>query len=546
MRGATVGAALALLVSAPVAIASLAFAARLAISPGVIAFALAVAVAAAAWTARERAREAPLIALLLFAAFVALSALAFDVTFDGQTYHQSAVRFLAGGWNPVWDAHLHEHDANGTYLTSLPKAAWIIEAMVYRATGALEAAKGVNLAAVCAAFLLLWPSLESLGVARGRAVLVAMLAAANPVALTQLASFYVDGLVASSVVIVVALAILWVRTGDSRWAPALGLMAAFLSNLKFPGVVYAVFIAIATAVWVWTRHRSMARAAIAVVGATAAGTVCIGVNPYVTNLAAYGSPVYPAAGRGAMTNVVHFDPAFAQQPRAIQLVRALASESSNVDDRPPRLKVPFAIHASEIQAFGTVDTRIGGLGPFFGGALLLAWGILAWAVVRNRPGAWILAALSGWLFCSALAIPFGYYSRYAPQLWLAALPALLVDGPRRAVTNALAVVLAVNTAFVGSVSLGTQLFVGIVQREQLRAIARDAAGGEITYAQAEAPFLNVDLHFAAYGIRSRAVRAPTCEAPARLLATHAMVCLPDGRSPAATPDPAREAAARLR
>ena len=545
-RAAASGLALALFLSVPGAVVSAAFVARLGISPALIACAFAVTIGAALWSDRVNALQTLALATVILAVCFGVSALIFDVTFDGQTYHQTAVRLLAGGWNPVWAPRAHEHDVSGIYLTNLPKSAWVLEAMVYRATGAFEAAKGVQFAGMLSAFLLLWPALETLRIRRGAAILVAALAAANPVSLTQAASFYVDGLVASSLIIVIALVILWLRTGERRWIPALILIAAFLANLKFNGILFELLVGLAAGSWVWWRARSRTREALMIAAAAAIVTTLVGINPYITNTVLYGNPAYPAFGRGAMHAVVHYDTTFARQSRVVQLFRALASESSNIDERPPKLKVPLTVRASEIGAFSTVDTRIGGLGPLFGGALLIAWALLAYAVVRGRPGSWPLALLSLYLFCSALAIPFGYYSRYAPQLWFAALPALLIDFHHRTAVRVLAALLACNTLLVGSVSLATQLVVGAVQREQLRTIARDAAGAEITYAQVGPPFLNVDLRFGAYGIRHRAVQEATCGQPALLLATHALVCLPDGRSPAPTPDPARAATAWLR
>ncbi|MDE3097740.1 MAG: hypothetical protein KGK07_17275, partial [Chloroflexota bacterium] len=58
----------------------------------------------------------------------------------------------------------------------------------------------------------------------------------------------------------------------------------------------------------------------------------------------------------------------------------------------------------------------------------------------------------------------------------------------------------------------------------------------------DAPFVNVDRHFDAYGLHYRMVDRLDCATPARLLKTHAMICLPGNRSPAAEPDAARLAA----
>jgi hypothetical protein len=540
-RGGRVGLALALLLTTPPFVASVAFLAGVALSPLVVIAGVATACAMLARTDGRRAWPAIAIALAIILVALTAASFPFDMSFDGQTYHQSAIRYLAHGWNPVADPGRYEHAANGTYIASLPKAAWILAAATFQATRSLEAAKGVQLAMLVAAFLLARHALRATGVGRRPAMVVAALAAANPVTLTQLVSFYVDGLMASAIVMVAALAVLHMREGR-RWLAPLAMTTAFLANVKFPGLVYASLVAGAVVAYTYRRARDRMRPTFVALACCAATTVAAGVNPYITNAMRHGNPVYPVAGLNASQTVVHFDTVFAREPRPLQLVRALASESSDIDDRPPRLKVPFSVHRSELAAFGTVDTRIGGLGPLFGGVLLVAWGVLAAAVVAGRPNARLLAAISAGIFVSALAIPFGYYSRYAPQLWLAPLPALLGALPRARVARLLAAAIAVNAVFVGSVSLAVQLFEGALQREQLRTLARDAGGGEVTYAQHDAPFLNVDLHFDRFGIRHRAVPVPTCPEPAGLLMTHTLVCLPDGRSPAPAPDPARVAA----
>ncbi len=540
-RGGRVGVALVMLLATPSFVASVAFAAGMALSPWVLVASVALAGAVVVRTEGRGGAFALLTASAIIVATTALASFTFDMTYDGQTYHQSAIRLLVAGWNPVADAQLPAQQANGVYITSLPKAAWTLAAMIYQASGSLEAAKGVQVVWLLAAFLLAWRALREFGASSPIAIVVAALAAGNPVAITQLLSFQVDGVLASAVVVVASLALLQVRHGGWRWSAPLVLSAAFLCNLKFPGPVYAALAAAAVGAYAVGRAR-LQKTTVITISLAIVSAAIEGINPYVTNTIAHGNPIHPVAGLNASQAEVHFDSVFARQPRFVQLARALASESSDIDERPPQLKVPFSIGRSELAAFGTTDTRIGGLGPLFGGILILAWAVLSIAVWKRRPHARLLLATSLIVYASALAIPFGYYSRYAPQLWLAPLPALLVVGLDRRVFRTLAALVAVNALLVGTISLGAQSFHAALQRGQLRDLARDAAGGEVSYAQLGAPFLNVDLHFDRYGIRHRAVSALTCATPAELVMTHGLVCLPDGRSPAPAPDPARVAA----
>ena len=544
-RAAGVGLVLALFLTVPGLVAAAAFVAGWKLSPAVLGIAVALVVG---WTWRADRAGAPFslgAAAVVVAVAMVLAAQFFDLSFDGQTYHQGGIRALAGGWNPVWGFRESETFASAAHITGLPKAAWILQALLFQVTGALESAKGTHVIGLAAAFLLAWPALESAGIGRRAAVVAAGLATANPVALTQLLTFHVDGLMASSLTMVLALGLGYWRLRDRRWAVALALLLPFLANLKFPAMVYVVAIAGTILVLVAWRERSRLREAVVLIAVAAVLTLSEGINPYVTNAIAHGHPAYPAAGRDAIAMVVHRDPVFAAQPRIVQLARALMSRSSDQDDQPPRAKFPLSVHRSEVAAFGTVDTRIGGLGPLFGGALIIALGMAATAAARRRPRGAAVAALCFGAFLSALVIPFGFYSRYAPQLWLAATTALLTDELRGRMSRLLALIMALNTAFVGAASLGTQAYAERLHREQLTAIARDAAGQPVTFSFTENAFVNVDLHFDAYRVAYRQVDTLGCERPALLLRTHALMCLGGDRSPAAPPDPEMRAAALL-
>jgi len=352
--------------------------------------------------------------------------------------------------------------------------------------------------------------------------------------------------VVCGVIVVAALAALWWRAPSWTTGSVLAIVAAFTANLKFPALVYVVMIGmVVVGVAVYCARERLFQ--IAAVFTLAACLVIVeGINPYITNTILHGNPAYPAAGPEARPLLVYREPVFLAQPRVVQLVRSVFSRSSGDEQTPPRAKLPFTIHADELGAFTTVDTRFGGWGPLFGGALIVAGLIIAIGVATRRAGAGTLALAAGVIVLSALAIPFGAYARYAPQLWLACFPALFVRDARPALTRFLIVVLAFNTALVGGVSLGSQLLEDHLQREQLTRLATDAGGGAITVNYGEAPFVNTDLHFAAYGIRYVVADTLRCATPARLLRTQVTMCLAGDRSPAPAPDPAAAAGPLLR
>lgn len=537
-RAARLGIILACSLTAPPLVAAVGLAAGVPLSPIVL---VAVLAAIGFGTWRYGGADAPVLlgcAAAIIAAALLIAAQVFDLSYDGQVYHQVAIRALAHGWNPVWAPRAAESMESGMFVFSLPKAAWMLEAMVYQTTGSLESAKGVQFVAVVGAFLLAWCALEGLGLRRRVAIALAALAVANPVGTSLIFTFHVDSLIPSTLIMILSSAIMYWLAPTLPWAVTLVLTATFLANLRLSGLMYAALVATTIIIVVAWRARRRLRSALTIFAVAAGLVVVQGINPYVTNTIVHGNPAYPVAGRDAVPHIVDYDPGFVAQSRVVQLVRSIFSRSTDDDRHPPHWKLPFTVHAGEFSAFTTVDTRIGGWGPLFGGALLVTWAMLAVAVAARVTHARMLALISLGFFLSALAIPFGYYSRYTPQLWFACLPPLMIAGPRwRAPKVLLTGLLVCNWLIVVGVCLGSQLLNERLHREQLRALAQAAGGGVVTFTYVEEPFVNVDLHFDAYGIHYRKVDSLTCDRPARLLRTHAMLCLPGSRSPAPEPVP---------
>ena len=85
------------------------------------------------------------------------------------------------------------------------------------------------------------------------------------------------------------------------------------------------------------------------------------------------------------------------------------------------LKLPCTVSLTEIKHFASPDVRVGGFGPLFGGALLLAIvvsGLLLWRYPGRRcehNGQIVLMALIG---AKTLLFSETWWARFAPQLWL--------------------------------------------------------------------------------------------------------------------------------
>ncbi len=150
---------------------------------------------------------------------------------------------LAEGWNPLRHAPLPvELRPDNIWIDHYPKAAWIAQAILLRATGSLEATKGLQLLPLAAAALLVFAALRARGARVGTAVFLSALIAGNPVALAQVFSFYNDGMGASLMTAMLALTWHWRRRSDPWLLLALAACIVVIVNLKFTGLVYGVLL----------------------------------------------------------------------------------------------------------------------------------------------------------------------------------------------------------------------------------------------------------------------------------------------------------------
>jgi hypothetical protein len=151
----------------------------------------------------KRNRKPVLVSLavcyLIIAFSLLLNSFIYDYSWDGQAYHQTAALYLSNGWNPfysslpetsvfIWDNHY-------------PKFTWIYSAIFYSVSGNIELGKSYN---IIFFIIVLIYALKLAGKYQKNklAVLaVSVCFAVNPVALAQMFTYYVDGLMGMVIII---------------------------------------------------------------------------------------------------------------------------------------------------------------------------------------------------------------------------------------------------------------------------------------------------------------------------------------------------------
>lgn len=373
---------------------------------------------------------------------VIVSGYFFDISYDGRRYHQNSVIQLATGWNPTHNPYnpdgkspRYEPLKPSAWSVVYPKSAEINAAALYKLTGRIEQGKAFNGLLMISALLLTFTALLSVSQLKTWiALLFAAMATLNPVVLTTLLSYHVDGQLASVLTCLFALAILVFR--EKKTLPLFILPAVLIVaiNTKFTGLAYSFFIVLGLTAGLLLKRdfKYFSKTAASCLLAGLIGFAGVGFNPYITNWRHYGHPLHPIFGKNQMKGL--YLKRFLSIPqnldgrnRFVKFFISQASRSENsaypnqnhrVELYSTRLKIPFSIEAKEIAQFRGPQARSGGFGPWFGGVLLLIFPILIGGFLldfkRYLPyfAFFLLVAVT-------MAINREFWSaRLAPQGWL--------------------------------------------------------------------------------------------------------------------------------
>lgn len=366
-------------------------------------------------------------ALLLFVSFMYISGLFYDISYDGQVYHQEAVSQLVNHWNPVQDYITKDRSKSAVLLNHYAKGPWLYEAALYTITGQIEQSKVFNFLLIIISFLLALSGLKSWdGLSTRQSIFFSLLLALNPVSIYQAFSFYIDGQLASLLLCLVALSYRLVTFHDKVILGSFIMTIALTINIKFTGVVYAVACIGLVGGWLWLfRNKQLYGNFIksSLIGLFI-GICVIGYNPYVTNTVYYGHPFYPLYGAKDQTMDImtsNSPQGFMQMNSMEKLYVSIFSVSANqFDSAGPNIKTPFTLKLGELKPFiYGADIRIGGFGPWFSGILVIVLLILILMVIfstlENRYGIGLFISI----MLSVLINPEAWWARYVPQFWLA-------------------------------------------------------------------------------------------------------------------------------
>lgn len=509
-------------------------------------FGLLGALVATAFMARDLRIWCKATLCLILAFVVATAVLGWLVDFsgDGQQYHLPAVFALAQGWNPFqvsrlaeWNAGFAQTLTSSIYVEHYAKGTWMLAAAVDLGTGALEAGKAFSLLLPLATWLLGAAFLRQRGFSAWWAHGLALAAAANPVSIYQLSTFYVDGQLAALCTLVLIVSLVYFYTSDKRWLVLLVACLIPLVNVKFTGLVYAACLTLGLAVGARlaglpVSSRRYLAVAVASIGMA---VILVGYQPYVTNTIEKGHPFYPALGRDDGRNVQWKSaPAeFLALNRAEKLARSILARSVESTEWP-HWKLPFSVTIQELYTFFGADARYGGFGPLFGGGFLVASLLYVSAITSMPRRLWLTGiGLSMIVFISILPNPEAWWARLAPQLWL--IPLILITvlmtfhGIWRRAAGVVLVLMLLNVALVAGLNWTRAVEKTILFREQIRRLQITSAAAPVEIKMPLRFQLVTERRLRDHAVSYRVVETLSCASPYRFsypVANQSQACLP--------------------
>ena len=143
--------------------------------------------------------------LFLVVALPFFSAKTYDLTYDGNAYHKTAIAFMKEGWNPLYESArdfqqdhttvipINEKSKVDIWIEHYPKATWIIGALMYNLTDNIEAGKAVTIILTIMVLILSYNILSKI-FSKKWTIIFSLLLTLNPIVLGQFFSYYLDGL----------------------------------------------------------------------------------------------------------------------------------------------------------------------------------------------------------------------------------------------------------------------------------------------------------------------------------------------------------------
>lgn len=338
----------------------------------------------------------------------------YDISYDGQGYHQETIYLLKNGWNPV---HEEAHPFR-SWVNHYQKGNEIMQANIYLLTNQIESVKAIGLILMYVAFSLSFSFLNLLPMKRIYQLLIAVVVVFNPVVFTQVFTNYIDANWYLTLVISISSLLIYFANRERIALIVFILSSVIFCSLKLTSI--PVFIVISVFVFSYHLFFYKKKMLMPFLMIFIFSVLC-NIHPFITNVQKGYHFLHPFAG-DQKTDILNqnIPKVLLNHNRIERILISLFSKPNN--DRAitlnDTLKIPFSFDKSQL--FLIYDTRLSGFGFWFSGLLVITSLLMIYLLVTKNNGInkktflWVVFAL----FCTILINPAAWWARLSPQIWL--------------------------------------------------------------------------------------------------------------------------------
>lgn len=364
-------------------------------------------------------------------------------------YYLEAIESLRDGWNPLSDKGLTPHVGQEMRIYHYSKGAWMLQAIL------AGLGRRIDFAKTLLPFLSILLALGTLALAKVNGLskpwryFTALVVALNPIAVNQLGSYYLDGILGNCLLLQLIFSVRYVQTRELSALFLAAAMAALAATTKLNGVVYASVFALGFAIYLW-RASGKAKSLLGPAATYFLFVAILGYSPYFSNVLVGNNPFFPLVrfdGQGySYEKNGQMPDNFMRWGNLRRFAFSLFAETHG-NPSTAMMKPPLVIRSSEWKWLSAPDGRIGGFGAFFSAAIVLSLIGIAWLFKgRELPA----LGLCGLILLSTLSCPQAWWFRFVPQFF--AFPLIIAgrlahfapQSPRGRLASAILAVLALN------------------------------------------------------------------------------------------------------
>lgn len=379
--------------------------------------------------------------IIIFSIFI--SCKTYDLSWDGNSYHKTAIGELKNGWNPNYETieNFNESDKNSLKLNDThaiwnnhyAKGQWIFAANIYKVTNNIESGKCLNILLMITVFLILL-SFLIVRINIILSLLISILVSFNPITIAQMFTFYNDQLIFNLVIIelIILQKIYSNKEIENTKINYLGLLLTLLIlvNIKFTGIAYGgiimLFYYIISLIKPNFRKKYIKNFTLIGILTVLVGICFIGYSTYIRNFIDHSNPLYPLFGKEKIDIMIMNEPRqFVEMNRIEKFIYANFSKTANITASQAEnlsLKIPFTFSQEELELLSIPDLRIGGYGVLFGGILILSTIIISiglyFIYFKDKKLFFRLGSVVFIIVFMILILDESWWARYLPQVYI--------------------------------------------------------------------------------------------------------------------------------